>query len=195
MGAPSRIRFDRLAILCCGLILMLFASGCAVAPPVSTHQILRQQALLDFTGLLPQQSIDTLKVTWAVPRDWEPMPTRRGPMFVHQQFRSPSGTAGVGVVFIRMPIPLPTSAIAWMARREYVKRYADQNDGAVLANWTDTAGREWFEAENNRYHGTGYVMVRGAEAWIVYSGYQSARAINAEEISISRRSAQTIVPQ
>ena len=61
--------------------LALPGSGCVVAPPVSTKQILRQQALLDFTGLLPAQMLEKLNVKWAVPRDWEPLPPRTGLMF------------------------------------------------------------------------------------------------------------------
>ena len=37
-------------------------------------------------------------------------------------------------------------------------------------------------------------MTRGNEAWIVYSGWRVMFPPNAEEISISRRSVQTIVP-
>jgi hypothetical protein len=194
MGASSRTGARHLGIFCCGLLVLWMGTGCAVAPPVSTSVIMRQQALLDFTGLLPQQQIDALRVTWAVPRDWELLPPRRGPLYIHQQYRSPSGVTGVGVAFIRMPIPLPAGTLAWLARREYAKRFGDQTEGAVLDHWTDSAGREWFEVKNDRYRGTGYVMVRGREAWIVYSGYRLMHSPNAEEISVSRRSAQTIVP-
>ncbi len=99
-----------------------------------------------------------------------------------------------GVAYVRLPIPVPTGIIAWLAQREYLKRYTDNREGQVLGRWTDDAGREWFEAENNKYHGTGYVMCRGQEAWIVYSGYRVHEQLHAEEISVSRRSAQTIVP-
>jgi hypothetical protein len=182
--------------ICAGAMFaaVLFAGGCGATAPVSTHQILRQQALLDFTGLLPNHDNEILKVSWAVPRDWDALALKRGPMFVHQQYRSPSGVAGVGVAYVRLPFPLPTGVVAWLAQREYLRRYADNREGRVIESWTDDAGREWFEAENNKYHGTGYIMCRGHEAWIVYSGYRVNQTPNAEEISVSRRSARTIIP-
>lgn len=191
MGVVSRINVARIAI---GFVLLWTGAGCQFTPPISTGQILRQQALLDFTGLLPSQSMENLKVSWAVPRDWEALAPKRGPMFVHQQYRSPTGVTGVGVAYVRLPIPLPNGVIAWLAQREYLRRYTDNHQGRVLGQWTDDAGRDWFEAENNKYHGIGYVMCRGQEAWIVYSGYRVTSPPNAEEISVSRRSAQTIIP-
>ena len=176
------------------LIGALGGGGCTIAPPVSTKTIIRQQALLDFTGLAQPQTLDNLNVRWAVPRDWEQLPTRKGALFTHQQFRSPSGVTGVGVAYVRLPIPLPASTIAWIAQREYLKKAQDQKEGKLLGRWTDAAGREWFEGENNKYHGTGYVMTRGKEAWIVYSGWRVMFPPNAEEISVSKRSVQTIVP-
>jgi hypothetical protein len=176
------------------LLVGWFSAGCTITPPISTAKIIRQQALIDFTGLLPAQQLEKLKVSWATPREWEALPPKRGPMFVHQQYRSPSGTTGVGVAYVHLPFPVPTGAIAWLAQREYLRRYTDNKEGKVLARWTDDAGREWFEAENNKYHGTGYVMSKGCEAWIVYSGYRVTSPPNAEEISVSRRSATTIVP-
>ena len=169
-------------------------AGCVVAPPVSTKLILRQQALLDFTGLLPARMLETLNVKWAVPRDWEALPPKTGLMFTHQQYRSPSGVTGVGVAYVRLPFAVPSNAIAWIAQREYLKKHDDQKEARLIGRWGDDAGREWFEGENNKYHGTGYVMTRGNEAWIVYSGWRVMFPPNAEEISISRRSVQTIVP-
>jgi hypothetical protein len=193
MGMSSRMRVGGVSFFLLGLLLWA-GSGCSFTPAISTGQILRQQGLLDFTGLLPQQQIENLKVWWAVPRDWEPLPPKRGPMFIHQQYRSPTGVTGVGVAYVRLPLPVPTGVVAWLAQREYLRRYNDNKEGQVLARWTDDAGREWFEAENNRYHGVGYIMCKGQEAWIVYSGYRVTRPANAEEIAVSRRSARTIIP-
>ena len=184
-----------------GLVLLLSlvvvgwsGAGCVVAPPVSTRLILRQQALLDFTGLLPARPVEPLNVKWAVPRDWEQLPARSGLMFTHQQYRSPSGVTGVGVAYVRLPFPVPSNTIAWIAQREYLKKHDDQKEAKLLGRWSDDAGREWFEGENNKYHGTGYVMTRGNEAWIVYSGWRVMFPPNPEEISISKRSVRTIVP-
>jgi hypothetical protein len=196
MGILSRKHGGRARLLLVLSLAGLFWSGagCVVTPPVSTKQILRQQALLDFTGLLPARAVETLNVRWAVPRDWEALPSKTGLMFTHQQYRSPSGVTGVGVAYVRLPFPIPSNTIAWIAQREYLKKHSDQKEARLIGRWSDAAGREWFEGENNKYHGTGYVMTRGNEAWIVYSGWRVTFPPNPEEISISRRSVQTIVP-
>ena len=196
MGILSRNHGGRarLALVLALAGLAWSGAGCVVAPPVSTRHILRQQALLDFTGLLPAQTLETLNVKWSVPRDWEALPPKAGLMFTHQQYRSPSGVTGVGVAYVRLPFPVPSNTIAWIAQREYLKKHNDQKEARLIARWSDEAGRAWFEGENNKYHGTGYVMTRDNEAWIVYSGWRVMFPPNAEEISISRRSVQTIVP-
>jgi hypothetical protein len=183
-----------LALLVTVLISTWAGAGCVVAPPVSTRQILRQQQLLDFTGLLPAQTLEDLNVKWSAPRGWEALPPRTGMMFTHQQYRSPSGVTGVGVAYVRLPFPISSNMIAWVAQREYLKKHKEQNEARLLGRWTDRAGREWFEGVNDKYHGTGYVMTRGNEAWIVYSGWRVMFPPNAEEISVSKRSLQTIVP-
>ena len=184
----------RLVLLLSLVTLGWSGAGCAVAPPVSTKQILRQQALLDFTGLLPARPVEQLNVKWAVPRDWEQLPPKSGLMFTHQQYRSPSGVTGVGVAYVRLPLPVSSGMIAWFAQREYLKKHNDQKEARLIGRRSDAAGREWFKGENNKYHGTGYVMTRGNEAWIVYSGWRVMFPPNAEEISISQRSVRTIVP-
>src|SRR4026208_2162433 len=158
MGILSRNNGGRarLTLVLALAVLACSGAGCVVAPPVSTKLILRQQALLDFTGLLPARMLETLNVKWAVPRDWEALPPKTGLMFTHQQYRSPSGVTGVGVAYGRLPFAVPSNTIAWIAQREYLKKYDDQKEAKLIAHWSDAAGREWFEGENNKYHGTGY---------------------------------------
>ena len=131
-------------------LLMLTVSGCQVLlPPVTSKRLIHPQPFLDLTGLLPRQQIEALRVSWAVPRDWGTLPVKRGAIYAHQQYRSPTGLSGVGVAYIRMPFPVPASTIAWFAKNEYLKRARDQQDGKLIGRWTDADGREWFEAENN----------------------------------------------
>ena len=173
----------------------LALSGCQVLPQVASKRLIRSQAMLDLTGLLPRQEIEALCVSWAIPRGWSAGPLRHGGVYTHQQYRSESGLTGVGVAYIRLPIPLPASTIAWFAKNEYLKTSKDQHSGKLIGRWSDPDGREWFEVENNKYHVRGYVVSRGTEAWIVYSGYRVAHTPDPIEISVSQRSAQTILPK
>jgi hypothetical protein len=111
--------------------------------------------------------------------------------YTNMQWRSPSRNTGVGVAFVKMPLPLPAKAIAWLAQKEYAKR---ADDGKILATWEDALGRPWFEAENTRYHIRGYVVTKGFEAWIIYCGYKREQPPSGAELNVAARALETIVP-
>jgi hypothetical protein len=90
-----------------------------------------------------------------------------------------------------MPLPLPTKSLVWFAMNEAGKKSAD---GRVLRQWSDSLGREWFEAENNKYHMTGYVMTHGFDAWINYFGYRTQEPMEPGELALAKRSLDTILP-
>src|SRR5438552_3622202 len=60
--------------------------------------------------------------------------------------------------------------------------------------WSDSLGRPWFEAENNKYHCRGCVMVRGNDAWLLYYGYRREMPAKPDEVLLAARSLETIVP-
>lgn len=173
------------------LTALLLGGGCAVTPPPSTGRLLRNRALIDFTGLRSVETIGGVKVSAACPIGWERIDPRRTPLYTHEQWRSPSGQTGVGVAYVHMPLPLSASAVAWFAKQEYGKR---GDDGRILAEWTDSLGRAWFEVQNRKYHVRGYVISRGFEAWIIYTGYRVATTPDPTELSLALRSMETIVP-
>ena len=182
-----------------GLVLFMvlagaWLGGCQVTPPVPTRTFIVRQSLLDLTGLVPPAPVEDVAVSWAHPRGWEQLVPKKTALYAHQQWRSPSGATGVGVVRIRMPLALSANTIIWFARNEYVKSSRDQKDGKLIGQWSDDLGRVWFEAENNKYHVLGYAVTRGRDAWIVYSGWRTGLPPEPTEISIARRSAETVVP-
>src|SRR5439155_4328897 len=140
------------------LLRVMSLSGCQLAPALTTQRFLRHQALIDFAGLKQSTTIDALKAAIAIPVDWEASALKPGSMFSHQQWRSPTRTNAIGIMYIRMPLPLPASTIGWFAKREYTKRGGAE--GKLLGEWTDSLDRPWFEAENTKYHCRGCVMVR-----------------------------------
>ncbi len=75
--------------------------------------------------------------------------------------------------------------------REYAKK---SDDGHVIGQWTDALGREWFEAETHRYHLRGYVMTRGFDAWISYTGYRISEPYMPDEVEAAHRSLETMLP-
>lgn len=198
MGTTNALRVARSIVMFCALVFAGAGSvGCQLATPQTSRAIIHQQAvLLDLTGLVPPQTVELLDVNWAVPRDWEKLPLRRTPLYTHQQFRSPSGLTAVGVAHIRLPLPFSTQTLAWLVKKEYTKRLARGNGAAnLLARWSDEIGREWFVAENGKYHASGYIQARGLGAWIVYSGYRLSDPPQPVELGIATRSAQTVSPQ
>ena len=179
------------AILFPLILLSGLLTGCQLAPPTVASRIILQRSLIDFTGLAPVENFAVVKTTGAVPEGWEPLPLKESPLYTHEQWRSPSIETGVGVAYIHVPIPVPASAILWFARHEYTKR---EDDGRSLGEWTDTLGRQWFEAENNKYHVRGYAITHGTEAWIVYCGYRRAHPPAPRDISLAARSVETMIP-
>lgn len=173
-------------------LLALSSGGCQTGKAVSSRQLIEHQALIDFSGLDSLKPIPALNAAIAAPRRWEKLPSKPNPLYTHEQWRSPSTHTGVGVLNAHLPLPLSTKTVVWLAKQEYSK----QNDGGkLLAEWTDELGREWFEAENAKYHVRGYVLVKGFNAWVVYFGYRTKYPPNLAEISTAARSAETAVPQ
>ena len=174
------------------LVALFLAGGCQTGKNVSSRQLIEHQALIDFSGLDSVKPVPGINASIAAPRRWELLPSKPNPLYTHQQWRSPSTHTGVGVLNAHLPLPLSTKTVVWLAKQEYSKQ---GNGGKLLAEWTDELGREWFEAENEKYHVRGYVVVKGFNAWVVYFGYRAQYAPNLAEISTAARSAETAVPQ
>jgi hypothetical protein len=174
--------------------LLAVVCGCQMTPPVSVARLRENRDESDESGLDAVCLMSDLKVSWAVPDAWEALPMRKNSLFSHQQWRSPTLSTGVGVAHLDLPLPLPAEAILWFAKREYLRRTRDQQGGKLLGEWTDALGREWFEAENNKYHICGYAITRGSEAWIVYSGWRMSRQPVPYEIALAKRSLESVVP-
>jgi hypothetical protein len=172
------------------LLIAAAGTGCQ-SQTVTAAQLAHRQRTIDTTGLKDVQTIDVVKARVSPPRAWVPLNVKKTHLFTDMQWRSPSRNTGVGIAYVRLPLPLPAGALIWFAKQEYTKK---ANDGKLLAEWTDSIGRPWFEAENNKYHVTGYVVTRGFEAWIVYSGYKIATPPSDEELKVARRAQETIVP-
>jgi hypothetical protein len=173
------------------LVILTFVGGCQEGSQVSSRRLIEHQAFIDFSGLKDVEAIAPVRASIAAPRQWEVMPLQSNALFSHQQWRSPSTHTGVGVVLAHLPLPLSAKMVVWFAKREYSR---DQKDGKLLDEWVDPLGRSWFEAENEKYHLRGYVVVKGFDAWVVYFGYRTHYAPDIAEISLSARSAETAVP-
>ena len=171
--------------------LFVFACGCQSTSPVTNRRLIEHQALIDFSGLKPAEQVAAVKVSCALPRQWDATALKKTPLYAHQQWRSPSGHTGVGVVYIRLPLQLSERMLLWFAKREYTKA---NEDGKAIGQWTDEVGREWFEAENNKYHVRGYALVRGFSAWIVYFGSKTGYPPDMAELSLAARCVQTFIP-
>lgn len=174
------------------LLLVGLTTGCQVKKPEVNRRLIQHQAMVDFSGLKSVETLEEVRVTAAAPRQWTAAPLHKTGMYAHQQWKSPTGRTGVGVAFIRLPLPLNEKAVLWFAKREYTKR---SDDGQLLNEWVDDLGRHWFEAENDKYHVRGYAITRGWSAWIVYFGHKINYPPDPAEISLAARACDTIVPQ
>jgi hypothetical protein len=136
-------------------------SGCQMTAPASKALLTEYRTKVDESGLSLAMAIEPLKANLASPAGWQPLPLQKNALYSHQQWRSPTKRTGVGVTYVRMPIPLSTKTLVWFAMNEAGKK---TNNGRIIRQWHDELGREWFEAENDKYHMTGYVMTRGFDA-------------------------------
>lgn len=193
MGDVVVVRRVTVLVAVVGLLL---AMGCQQGQQqaVIARRLVQHQAMLDFSGLRPASDVIHVHAKAAVPEKWQTLPVQKTAIYAHQQWRSPTKQTGIGVAYIRMPLPLSAKAIVWFAKGEYAKKNKNGNDGRLIGEWTDSVGRHWFEAENAKYHVRGYAVTKGFEAWIVYSGYRSAFTPDPAELSLATRAAASFVP-
>jgi len=171
--------------------VFMLAGGCQSSAPTTNRRLIEHQAMIDFSGLQPAQTIDGVKASCSVPHQWEALPVKKTGLYSHQQWKSPSTHTGMGVVFIRLPLPLSEHTLLWLAKREYTKA---SDDGKLIGQWTDEVGREWFEAQNNKYHVRGYAIVRGFNAWLVYFGSKTGYPPDLAELALAARAVESFLP-
>jgi hypothetical protein len=179
-----------------GLFILISVGGCQTTQSLSVDRLIAHQAMIDFSGLGPTQTIEQLKVTASIPRKWEALPLQESPLYVHQQWRSASHSTGVGVAYVHLPLPVSAKTIIWFAKMQYSSQNTRDGkpQGNLLGEWTDAMGREWFEAENYKFHVKGYAITKGFDAWIVYSGYRIRDPMKPAELGMAARSMDSILP-
>lgn len=188
----TAMSLGRLARMACVLIVAGAAIGCQTATPTVSNRILLSHLPgIDFSGLKPMAEVGPVAASFSLPDRWIPLRLQTTPLYTHQQWKSPSGHTGLGVVYARLPFPLKAKALLWFARLEYSKK---GSDGQALGEWTDSLGRPWFEAENEKYHVRGYAVTDGLNAWIIYSGYKIRYTPDPSELNIAARSIDTVIP-
>ena len=186
--------FNPKSWLSVGVLVVLAAAGagCQTTPSVSVPRLLNYQAMIDFSGLSSVQQYDVVKAQAAPPQSWRELVPKRSSLYTDMQWRAPSGNTAVGVAHVKMPLPLNAQTLVWFAKSRYAKQ---SEDGRVIGQWVDDLGRSWFEAENNKYHVRGYIMTKGFEAWIIYSGFKTQQPIDTSELALGARAMETIIPQ
>jgi hypothetical protein len=172
-------------------LLGVTVPGCQMHSGITTARLVQHQQVMNTTGLQDVATFDAVKARAAAPQKWDRLKEKKTALYTDVQWRSPSHLTGVGIVYVRMPLPFPASTLLWFAKQEYCKR---SEDGKLIGQWTDSLGRPWFEAENKRYHVRGFVITKGFEAWIVYSGYRTENPPVADEIAVAKRAQESIMP-
>lgn len=172
-------------------LLITGTLGCQTGQQVSSRQLIQHQALIDFSGLGSAEKLEPLQISIGAPRNWEVITAGSNALYRHEQWRSPSTHTGVGVVYAHLPLPLSAKTVVWLAKQEYSKQ---NEDGRVIAEWTDALGRSWFEAQNKKYRVRGYVVTQGFKAWVIYFGYRVKFMPNLAEINLASRATETVAP-
>lgn len=191
---PPRRGERRRKLAAAAIVILIAAVGCAGQGPRSpiARRLVAHQSQIDSSGLGPIEAIAACNVVGATPAQWIPVKVQKSVVYTHRQWKSANGHTGLGVAFIRMPLPLGEQAVLWFAKREYTKK---REDGRLLNEWVDGLGRHWFEAQNERYHVRGYAICRGFGAWVVYYGHKRAFSPEEADIALAARAAETMVPK
>jgi hypothetical protein len=176
------------------ILLVAFAAlGCQnSAPTVSNRTLLAHLPGIDFAGLTPSRTFNSVQVRCSIPSNWVVKETPFNGLYAVAQFKSPTYYSGAGVVHARLPIPVNAKAVLWLAKLEYSKKKG--STGKEMGEWTDELGRPWFEAENDQYHVRGYAITDGFDAWIVFYGYKLSRPMSPSELSLAARCVDTVIP-
>ena len=202
------------------VLLPVLTGGCQPSQETMTRQLSARMSMIDFSGLGPAKPVDKVIASAAVPRSWQVQPTSGSGMFTHAQWRNPRHSIAVGVVHVRLPLPMSAQTLVWLAKTKYGAKVessvppppdtgkpADRGSekgsdkskvpggrGRLLAEWTDSVGREWVEAENDRYHLRGYAVTCGWDAWLVYTGAKRTGVLNPVDLQLAIRSMESVVP-
>jgi hypothetical protein len=168
----------------------VLALGACQIQGVSVVGLEMHQAMVNRSGLSPLHAIGKLRVSCAPPVQWQALPQTSNWIYSHQQWRSPDKHVGMGVAYMRTPILFSPQTLIWFAKAQYAN--SDDGTGRLIAQWTDSLGRSWFEAENHEYHIRGYAMTRGHDAWIVYSGYRVQARPPIGEVLLASRGADSV---
>lgn len=173
------------------LFAALSSIGCQ-SSSVSTTKLVVSQSHLDFDGLESTRLLTEVSASGASPRSWAQRPLENNAIYTHQQWRSPTGYTGVGIVFVHLPLPVGPSAVLWLAEQHFASMPGQR--GKVLGEWTDVFGRSWFAAKNAKADVCGYIMTQGSSAWIVYFAHKLNGELHPVEMSLAARSVESIVP-
>ena len=180
---------------------LMLLTGCQPPQAEMSERLTAHLALVDFSGLGRTRSIHGVSASASIPRSWELLPTQDRGIVQHCQWRSPSRGTAVGIVHVRMPLPMSAKMLVWLAEAKYNDakpaddgRKVPGGPGRVVREWSDPVGREWIEAENDRYRVRGYAVTCGFDAWLVYTGYKLKGIPNTVDIELASRSLESVVP-
>lgn len=173
-------------------LLPVFLTACQQSN-VTGSALLAHQMQSDTSGLKPAMTYAVIHASVAPPRNWTQLPTNRGVLYTHQQWRSPDHGTGIGIAYIHLPLPASPQFLLFLAKTQYAGS-GRNGTGHLQKQWTDSLGRLWFEAEDSDYHIRGYAMTRGLDAWIVYSGHRLRGDVRDSDIGMANRTADAVVP-
>jgi hypothetical protein len=173
-------------------LLLLLPTACQQSN-IAGSELFKHQLQANPSGLTAPARFPDIHAVVAPPRDWTQIPASRGLFYVHQQWRSPDRGTGIGVAYVTLPLPISPQLLLFLARSQYAKDHSGST-GHLDTQWTDALGRLWFQGDDDNSHIRGYVLTRGLEAWIVYSGHHIRGPARQADIAMADRTADAVVP-
>jgi hypothetical protein len=127
----------------------------------------------------------------ALPASWGEEPEKHGDTHTDAEWQSPTHHTVFGAVYIDAPPMVPGKSIEKDVKKNYVKR---QPDGHITSEWTDSAGRNWFQVDASGTHTKAFVIAHGHRAWFVYYRYDNSGPSPRHEVDVADHAINEVQP-
>lgn len=168
--------------------LAFIAVGCSNKPeafPRRRHSIVVANAADDITVPATQRSdllaFNTFSIYGNPPAGWRKKANTADPRAEHIVWTSPSGNTAFGVIFFHLP---------WPIGHDLTFRYGVLPEARRREGTAEVLDKHWdpeieglrFTIRTPRYTAETKMFVRGTRGWAAYSGFQTTRPVNQEEL-------------
>jgi hypothetical protein len=132
-------------------------------------------------GLCEPAYVPTVVATCPAPSGWVAQPLKENSRHTHLIWISPSGSTAYGVVHFKLPLPVGPD----LALTGFMSAMQKSEGNAQLVEQHPNGRGIAFVADGGQYHMRGQLIVKGWEAWTIYSATLRGKPTNADELKLA----------